>query len=177
MGSDWNDWRLAVFGDPYVVWHEGPDYERLLELGKSDPDTVERMLTAGLGEHDPLAAQSVRALSTAGTALPSLTARLLEAAHTATEMFLVRVAQALHVLTGEEAWADPIAGVLSTAAHWSVHMGAAMALADFAPTTHLVRVLEQSSQAEEYLVRYHAGNTLRGWASVGDGGESGIVDE
>jgi hypothetical protein len=165
MESDgWAAWSEDVFGDPYLVWHEGPDFQRLLELARSDPAGVERMLAVGVRAEQPLAAQSIEALADAGLAFDGAVTLLRAAVPTATERFLLHVAQALHVLTGEESWARLIVTVLHSDAHWGVRMDAARALAEFPRTPQLVAALGQAVCDDEYLVRYHAANTLLRYA-------------
>ena len=56
--SEWSDFRLDAFGEPYLVWHDGPDFSALRERWRGDPALVERMLRLGLTEDDPLAAMA-----------------------------------------------------------------------------------------------------------------------
>jgi hypothetical protein len=164
MATPWTRWRDDVFGDPYTVWHEGPEFTRVVSLASSSPAEVAEMLAEGLNEEDPVAAQSLVALSELNLAPPTAEALLRAAAATATETFLVRVAQALHALTAEESWATPIASVLTSEAFWGVRIDAALALADFAPTAALIVPLGKTVADEEYLVRYHSANTLLRYA-------------
>ncbi len=164
MSDPWTSWRNGVFGDPYMVWHDGPDFTRLVGLARSTPAEVARMLTAGVEAGDPLAAQSIAALADADLVPDGAEALLRAVAPTATELMLVRVAQALHVLTGEESWATPIATVLTSEAFWGVRIDAAMALAAFTPTPALLDALARGVRDDEYLVRYHSANTLLRYA-------------
>jgi HEAT repeat protein len=143
-----------------MVWHEGPDFTRLVTLARAAPAEVAEMLTSGLTEADPVAAQAMTALAKEGLAPPTAESVLRAAVPSATETFLVRVAQALHTLTTDESWAEPIAAVLTSNAFWGVRVDAARALADFTPTPTLIETLGTAVQDEEYLVRYHAANTL-----------------
>lgn len=147
-----------------MVWHEGPDFTRLTELAGTAPADVALMLAAGLEARDPLAAQSIAALADAGRTPDGAEALLLAAVPDATEAFLVRVAQALHTLTGDESWAAPIATVLTSQAFWGIRTDAATALAAFTPTPALVESLGDAVRDDEYLVRYHAANTLLRYA-------------
>ena len=162
--GEWDAWRREVFGDPYLVWHEGPDFTTLLELARTDPETVANRVTEGLGEEDPVAAQSIEALSDAGLAFPSAADALRAALPTATETFLVRVAQALRAVTGDETTAQSIVSVMASDVHWGARLDAAIALADFAPTPELVAALGRAVTDDVYLVRYHAANTLLRYA-------------
>jgi HEAT repeat protein len=158
-----------------MVWHDGPEFTRLVNLAHSAPAEVLEMLTAGLAEADPLAAQSLTALAEEGLAPPEAESLLRAAVPSATETFLVRVAQALHVLTADESWAVQVASVLTSDAFWGVRIDAARALADFAPTRALVAALGDGVRDEEYLVRYHSANTLSRFAGrtkdIADQGE------
>jgi hypothetical protein len=164
VSDSWDEWRRDVFGDPYLVWHEGPDFARLLRLVRREPAEVRRMLAVGLDTADPLAAQSLAALADAGSAPADAEALLRAAVPGATDAFLVRVAQALHVVTGDGSWAGPIAAVLASRAFWGVRIDAAMALAGFAPTVELIGTLGDGVADEEYLVRCHCANTLLRYA-------------
>ncbi|MEN3612184.1 hypothetical protein AAH979_21850 [Plantactinospora sp. ZYX-F-223] len=163
-GEKWPDWRRDVFGDPYLVWHDGPDFTRLLTVARDEPDVVARMLDAGMAARDSLAAESIAALAGDGLAPPGAEALLRAALPAASGTFLVRVAQALRVLTGDESWAEPVASVLAEGAHWGDRIDAAIALAGFAPTPRLVDALALAVRERHYLVRYHAANTLLRYA-------------
>jgi hypothetical protein len=162
MTRDWRGWSNDVFGDPYLVWHDGPDFRRLLTLPS---DEVARMLPIGIAAEDPVAAEAIHALADAGKTPAEAEELLRTAAAKATETFLVRVAQALYVLTGDESWAEPIASVLASNAFWSVRIDAAIALAGFPPTPALIATLGAGVRDEEYLVRCHSANTLLRYAS------------
>lgn len=161
---DWIQWRDDVFGDPYLVWHEGPEFTGLRRRAGTAPDEVTRMLTAGVGAGDPLAASSFAVLAEDGHAPDGAEALLLAAVPGATGTFLVRLAQALHALTGDESWSAPVVSVLASDEFWGVRIDAALALAGFAPTAELIAALGRGVRDEEYLVRYHCANTLRRYA-------------
>lgn len=167
-GAEWRQWRRSVFGDPYLVWHDGPELSALLRIARTDPVNVHRMLAAGLDNHDPVAAESVTALADAGFAPAGSPQLLRTAVPSATGTFLVSLATALHHLTGDEAWAEPVLSVLRTARFWGERMDAAIALGPFKPTADLVRALGQAVCDREYLVRYHAANTLLRYARPAD---------
>ena len=160
----WERWRNDVFGDPYLVWHDGPEFTELLRRAAAAPGEVARMLAAGVEAGDPLAATSIAFLADKGLAPAGAEALLLAAAPGATGTFLVRVAQALHALTGDESWAAAVVSVLASDAFWGVRIDAAMALAGFAPTVDLIAALGRGVRDGEYLVRYHCANTLRRYA-------------
>lgn len=167
--SAWADFRQAVFGDPYMVWHDGADFSALTRLARSEPERVAEMLRAGIGEQDPVAAQSVATLAAEGVAPQGFQAVLTGALPAAVGSFRVDVACALAALTGDQAWAREILPVLLGGSFWGERLDAAMALARFTPTPELVDALARAVTDEEYLVRYHASATLLRYA--GQGGE------
>jgi len=122
------------------------------------------MLAAGVAAGDDVAAISFAALADEDLAPSGAEALLREALPTATGTFLVRVAQALHRLTGDESWATPIASVLTSPEFWGVRIDAALALAQFAPTPALIEILAEGVCDKDYLVRYHCANTLLHYA-------------
>jgi HEAT repeat protein len=161
-----------VFGDPYSVAHDGPEFTRLLDLAETAPDEVARMVAAGVKAGDPVAAQSIAALAAEGKAPDGAVALLRGVAPGAAGTFQIRVAQALHVLTGDDSWADPLVSFLASGAWKGIRLDAAIALADFPPTPRLIEALGQAVRDPEYLVRYHAANTLLRYA----GHDTGIAE-
>ncbi|HEY7072797.1 MAG TPA: hypothetical protein VH479_21900 [Acidimicrobiales bacterium] len=166
VDSDWGRWRRDVFGDPYLVWHDGPEFECLVRRERSDPGEVARMLALGVAESDALAPLAIRALAEAGRAPAGAEACLRAAAGTATGTFAVRLAQAMLVLTGDQSWSEPVLAVLAGDEFWGCQLDAAMALADFAPTARLIDGLARGVCDREYLVRYHSATTLRAYAGI-----------
>lgn len=165
--SDWSDWRLRIFGDPYLVWHDGADFDQLLGAARTEPETVARMLVAGIRSGDALAPQAVRALAeaTGAASVPAEVVDVLRAALPAARgTMLVRAAEALYALTGDEAWAERVTSVLASRTHWSDRIDAAMSLAGFPPTPALIGALARAVRSPTYLVRYHAANTLLRYA-------------
>jgi len=161
---EWDQWRRAVFGDPYLVWHDGPDFTSMLERARSDPATVVRMLRAGLAARDDLAAQAFRELAVAGLAPADAPVFLRAAVAGASDEFLIRLAEALFAVTGDPSWSAAIVSVLRGGRSEFTRLAAAMALAGFPPADVLVEALARAVQDPEYLVRYHAANTLLRYA-------------
>ncbi|XVV08501.1 hypothetical protein ACQP2X_27030 [Actinoplanes sp. CA-131856] len=166
--DEWQRWRREVFGDPYLVHHNGPDFTGLLTAVRADPRAVERMLRAGLSAGDPLAAQSFTALAAAGRAPADAVSYLRGALHGASgpasgEM-RIRVAEALYTITGDPSWSRPIVGVLGAAPSEFARLDAAIALARFPPDSAVVAALAAAVADPEYLVRYHAASTLLRYA-------------
>jgi len=160
----WAEFRREVFGDPYLVWHDGADFAELLARYRTDPGTVERMLRMGIDEGDHVAVESIGVLAHADLA-PRDSVPLLESALPgAAGTMRVRLAQVLLVLTGDQCWAAEVSAVLAQGGSWSPRIDAAIALADFVPTPELARVLARAVQDDEYLVRHHAADTLLAYA-------------
>jgi hypothetical protein len=122
------------------------------------------MLPAGSDAEDPVAAMSILALAEKGRAPEGAETMLRVAAPAATGTFLIRLAQAMRALTGDESWVEPVASVLVSQEFWGVRIDAALALAAFTPTMVLIQTLDQAVRDPEYLVRYHAANTLLRYA-------------
>lgn len=162
--TTWQQFRQEAFGDPYLVWHDGPDFSALRDRWREDPSAVEALLKEGLAESDPLAAESVGELP---APVPvALREALTAAAPAARGDFAICVASALHRLTGDEAWSKPVVDVLLGGDFWSVRLNAAIALGRFAPTVDLIAAAMRGVQADDYLVRYHSANTLLRWAGL-----------
>jgi hypothetical protein len=158
--GEWAQFRDDVFGDPYTVWHDGPDFTRMLALGRTKPDTVAGMLRTGVEAGDALAALSIAALANAGLAPAGALDVLEAAAPDASGTFAVRVAQARYALTGDGSSAAAVVDVLTSAPHWTERIDAAIAIGEFAPSAELVDALVRGVQDTEYLVRYHSANSL-----------------
>jgi HEAT repeat protein len=158
--AEWVSWRQVVFGDPYLVWHDGPDFTGLIARCRANPAGVWATLQIGLAASDPLAAQSVTALAREGLTPAEAEAALRHALPAAEGAFRVRIAQALGVITDRQEWAEEILPVLAGAGPWGPRIDAATVLAEFTPTPQLVEALAAAVQDEEYLVRYHAADTL-----------------
>lgn len=152
---DWTAYRLGIFGDPYLVWHDGADFTALHATVGPDRELAARMLLVGLREGDDLAAQGIRELG-----LLSAVPDLEQAAHSGAAQLRVRAAEALLALTGQQEWAATIAAVLDSPEFWGVRIRAAIALREFRPTTELTACLVRAVQDDEYLVRYHAATTM-----------------
>ncbi|MCP2243976.1 hypothetical protein [Lentzea aerocolonigenes] len=167
MADAWGDFRGAVFGDPYLVWHEGADVGALIAEHEREPERAERMLRAGVGEHDHVAVESLGALARLGRA-PSDTAALLRSAlPLAGGVFRVRTAQVLCELTADDEYVAEVAAVLEGSGHWGERIDAAVALRLLPITPRSLAALHRGMLDEEYLVRYHSANGLLGLAGQG----------
>lgn len=160
MNDVWQEFRREVFGDPYLVWHEGADTAALVAEHERGPERAERMLRAGVADRDHVAVESLGALVRLGRA-PSDTAAVLRSALPAAQgVFRVRTAQVLCELTGDDEYVSEVAAVLEGFEHWGERIDAAMALPLLPITPRSVAALHRGVLDPEYLVRYHSGNGL-----------------
>lgn len=153
--TDWADFRLEAFGEPYMVWHDGPDFAVFMEHVNADPTGVRKLLLEGISEGDALAAQ---AIGEAG--MVDLAVELVDVIDHSAGTFRVRLAESLTALSGLQEWSGRISDVLLHGATWGDRMDAAMALARYLPTPALIDALAHGVQDPDYLVRYHSSNTL-----------------
>ena len=170
-GRPWADVRNELYGEPYMVWHDGPEFSGLRDAWRTEPEALLDQLFAGMAEGDALAAQSFAELEPAptGEALARVVTMLEQHLPTSPPGAQVQIALTLVRLTGDQNWARHIGDVLDLATlHWSTRIDAAIALRQVAPTPELKQVLLRGVQADDYLVRYHSSGTLRRWAGRGD---------
>jgi len=160
----WEDFRLNAFGEPYMVWHDGPDFSAIRDQWCAEPGLVERMLLEGLATSDDLAAQAIGELhDIAGDAAPRFEAALRERLPLSSGSRRVRIAESLRAFTGSDEWDTHVGESLDEPNFWSERINAAMALRRAKPTLELIDVLVRGAQDEEYLVRYHSANSLAAW--------------
>lgn len=162
--SEWAAYRQEAFGEPYLVWHDGPDFYVFRERFAADPALATRMLLAGIEEGDALAAQTPRELTLTEEQRAGFVAMLREALPGANAGVRLEAGASLFTLTGDPAWSAPVMEVLTSTVHWSVRIDAAIRLKVFPPTPALVAGLAEGVRDPEYLVRYHSANTLLRWA-------------
>lgn len=166
QGRSWAEVRDELFGEPYMVWHDGPEFSGLREAWRAEPEALLEQLFAGMAEGDGLASQSLAELDPAptGETLKAVVAKLEEHLAGSPPGARVQIGMALVRLTGDATWALPVAQVLDGGAlHWGDQIDAAMALRDVDPTPELRTALLHGVVDPEYLVRYHSANTLRHW--------------
>ncbi|HEX7301484.1 hypothetical protein [Lentzea sp.] len=160
MGDAWQDFRREVFGDPYLVWHEGADLDALVTRHQREPELVEAVLRAGVRGGDHVAVESLGALARSHRA-PSDAAGLLRSVlPSAAGVFRVRVAQVLCELTGTDDPVSEVAAVLEGFGHWGDRIAAAMALPLLPLTPRSLAALHRGVLDQESLVRHHSANGL-----------------
>jgi len=163
----WASYRQEAFGDPYLVWHDGPDFAVFQQNWERDPELATRMLVAGIAEGDALAAETVRELRLTPAQRSHFVATLLASSMLQHGGVRIAALRSLVELTGDPSHATGIAEELHIAAHWGDRLDAALALRDLAATPALVTDLATAVAGDpEYLVRYHAANTLLHWAGL-----------
>jgi hypothetical protein len=169
-GRPWADVRNELYGEPYMVWHDGPEFSGLREAWRTEPEALLELLFAGMAEGDGLAAQSLAELEPAptGETLARVVAMLEQHLDPGSPGARVQIGMALYRLTGDVKWATPLGEVVAgRALHWGDQIDAAMALRRVTPTPELKEALLHGVVDHEYLVRYHSSNTLRAWAGLG----------
>jgi HEAT repeat protein len=158
--QSWAEYRFQAFGEPYMVWHDGPDFAQFRATAQADPVTAERMLLQGLAETDPLAVQAIAEADFPEDVQRRMISALRAALDRTSSTFRVRVAEALTRLTTEQRWSSAIVDALEGGPFWGDRVDAAMALGRYEPTVELIAALMRAMRDEEYLVRYHAANAL-----------------
>lgn len=176
-GRPWADVRQELFGEPYLVWHDGPEFSGLRDAWRREPEALLEQLFAGMAEGDALAAQSFAELEPmpTGAQAERVAAALREHLPTAPAGARVQIGLTLYKLTGDPSWAEPIVRVLDGAVHWGDRIDAAIALREVPATPGLRAALLRNVQADDYLVRYHSATTLLRWN--GERGQLEDVDD
>lgn len=174
---DWWVYRREVFGEPYMVWHDGADFTEIARRYAADPSAVLSKLAVSFSLNDDLAARAARYLEP-NPQRPNVAQRteivaMLEAALSgASDSTRVEVAASLYALGGCAELAQHIVQVLNSSNRKFVRVDAARRLAVFAPTPELIAAVAAAVQDPEYLVRYHSANTLLRWA-----GRTGMISD
>jgi hypothetical protein len=170
--SEWAAFRQEVFGDPYLVWHDGADFGEIAARFRDDPTLVLRMLRAGIEEDDAVAAEAARHLEPSPEQVAELRGLLEQELGSASGGTRSELATSLHALGGPAELARHVVDVLLGVDHWGVRLDAAIRLASFAPTPELVEGAAAGVRDADYLVRFHSANTLLHWA-----GRTGDISE
>lgn len=164
MGDGWDEFRREVFGDPYLVWHDGADIDALIAEHERRPGRAERMVRAGVGEFDHVAVESLGGLARLGRAPSDAAALLRSVLPSARGVFRVRTAQVLGEMTGSGEYVSEVAAVLEGFEHWGERIHAAIALRRLPITPRSLAALHRGMLDEESLVRHHSANGLLGLA-------------
>jgi HEAT repeat protein len=159
--SAWDEWREETFGTPYLVWHDGIDPGRFGSLPPEARQRVLALLPAGIGAGDWLAAVGVRMLG-AVDLVPLLEETLAQAGG----RLAVEAARAVIALGGdrERATAAVLRARFDPA--WSERMAVVIGMRHIGGDEMVAALLEQVAEDSDYLVRYHAAESLLHLGSV-----------
>lgn len=151
----WREYKERVFGTEYMIWHDGLDTSAVASsTGAAREDTL-TMLRLGVSLGDAHAAQALSVMGDAEST-SAMRAQLARACGTSR----VRLARAIHALSPDPALAAELVGVLRSPDHWSVRIDAAIGLRDFGGEGDERALLDAVAGDPEYLVRYHAAESL-----------------
>lgn len=142
------------FGDPYMMWHDGIDPTAACILEGAERDQAEAMLIESMEEGSHYAAMGLRELRS-DKAVP-LMKRMLEKV---SADLLIEIAIALNVIENTTDYNRYIITVLLEYPSPYVRLKAAIKLRDF-PTPEVVAALYDAVCDIDYLVRYHASESL-----------------
>src|SRR5258708_13827512 len=128
-----------MFGDPYLVWHDGADFGSLFRSWQDQPQLVATMLQLGVSSADAVAAEAITYLDHRGADLNEIGSALQAALPEASGTFRVRVPEALFTLTRAQRFAAPISDVPTGHSFWADRIDPPLALSAFAPTARSTR--------------------------------------
>jgi hypothetical protein len=150
--TSWDDLRERLFGTPYEVWHDGV-HEGQIDL--ADPAELRAALPEGLAAGDWVAAVAVRRLADPAL-LPLVAARL----GIGGGRFAVEAARAIVALGGDrEAATAWVVGALGWGG-WPDRLDVTMGLRHLPGEGVIEALLAAVKDDPEYLVRYHAAESL-----------------
>ncbi|MBN2114560.1 MAG: hypothetical protein JW785_10600 [Acidimicrobiia bacterium] len=150
--ASWDELRERLFGTPYEVWHDGIQEGR---LDAADPQELRAALPEGLADGDWVAAVAARRLADPSL-LPVVTARL----GIGGGRFAVEAARTIVALGGDRAAAVSWAVDALGWGAWSDRLDVAMGLRHLPGPGVVEALLAAVEQDPDYLVRYHAAESL-----------------
>jgi hypothetical protein len=152
---EWQAWKEAMFGSEYMIWHDGLDTDAVARLkGEARARGLE-MLGLGMALGDAHAAQALAACGDTSQ-LGEMRAQMALAQGSSR----VKLALAIHRVAPEPALAAELVLVLQRHPWWGDRIDAAMGLRHFAGADDEAALLDSVSGDPEYLVRYHASDSL-----------------
>jgi hypothetical protein len=152
---DYETWFTRTFGSDYEVFHDGPDSRRIRDLAGEPKAEAERMLRRGLSACSTFA---VSAIEGAGwrDLVPDLTQAV---ALNGESNFRASVILALKTLASRDDFTDELIAVM-TAGSTEARMTAAMGARHFSLDRFRGPLLDRVRRDPEWLVRYHAAESL-----------------
>ncbi len=153
--SAWDAWREETFGTPYMVWHDGIDPGWFSSLSPEERQRVIALLPEGIAARDWLAAVAARVLG-AVDQVPPLEETLADAGG----RLAVEAARAVLALGGDERRARRALLRARFAPGWAERMDVVIGMRHFAGDDTVAALLEHVAGDPDYLVRYHAAESL-----------------
>ncbi len=150
----WREYKERVFGTEYMIWHDGLYTGAVTSLRGAERDEALEMLRLGVSLGDAHAAEALAAMGDRTSE-----ASMREQLAVASGASRVRLALAIHEMAPDPALAAHLVDVLQSPAHWGVRIDAAIGLRHFAGAAD-ERALLDAIEDPEYLVRYHACDSL-----------------
>jgi len=144
-------WKESIFGSDYMIWHDGLPTEAATGLVGADREEAIAMLRFGVGAGDSHAALALAAMGDVSS-LGSIRAQI--ASSRGSEK--VRLALSAHRLARDESLAEHLIDVMRSGGSWSDRIDAAIGLRHFEREGSEQALLETIETDSEYLVRYHA---------------------
>lgn len=152
----WSAWAEETFGTPFEIWHDGLDVSRFDDLGPEERATALSLIPEGIDDGDFVAAVGARRLEATDT-VPHLEAAI----ERARGRFLVEVTRALDALGGDATRGrDRIIESLGREPEWSLRIDLAIGLRHLDTPEVRAALLRSVAQDPDYLVRYHAAESL-----------------
>ena len=152
---EWQSWKEDAFGSEYMIWHDGLDVDAVARLKGEARERGLEMLRLGLALGDAHAAQALAACGDVSR-LDEMRAQMAEAQGSSR----VKVALGIHKVAPETALAAEPVGVLQRHPWWGDRIDAAMGLRHFSGAADESALLDTVSGDPDYLVRYHASDSL-----------------
>ena len=152
---EWQSWKEATFGSEYMIWHDGLDTDAVARLTGEARERGLEMLRLGVALGDAHAAQALAACGDTG----EVEEMRRQMAH-AQGSSRVKLALAIHKVAPEPALATELMFVLQRHPWWGDRIDAAMGLRHFSGADDEAALLDSVSGDPDYLVRYHASDSL-----------------
>lgn len=154
-GETYEQFSERVFGTPYMIWHDGPATDNLRHLSGEEKEHAARMLLIGLAEGDPSAVEGFGELDPQ-LGLPHI--KKLFPGGTAG----MRLAVAMFLLKHdpEKDLRALAQSVMSTVTSPSVFYSGVILLRHFPLPEVTSLLLDIVSKSSDYLMRYHAADSL-----------------